>query len=234
MGIVYQCKITNLYYIGITTRTLEERKREHYKSDYKLGKLLKENDNAEWKIIYETDINEELQYLEQRYIDFLIKNGFGVINETIGGEGVIINDSAKEEWLKKHLKQLDWMHKNKNISKKISKSLKQKYENPEYKEWRMNKLREARNKRNEGKQVSMKEHKMILEENIKKKEELNNSPIVDLVSGKAYDTIGRAMGAHNLSESTIRYQLNGKRKIPLYSSKNKKLLKFQYVNKENS
>jgi hypothetical protein len=239
MYTIYSCKNINdnKYYIGITRRTLEERKREHYQESNttNFGVALKNDfsDCFEWKIIKAVEEEYEAFYLEQNYIKLLTELGFELYNMTLGGDGVHIREEKKDEWYKNHLEKLNWMHKDKKVNEKISNSLKQKYENPEYKEWRMSKLKEARNKRLNNLQVTKEDHKLLLKDKKEKKEKLEKNKVIEVISKTIYQSIDTASRMHKLEVSTIKYQIDGKRKIPLYSKRNKKLVFFEYIKSED-
>lgn len=90
-GVVYM--IINLCndkrYIGITTRTIEERFEEHCKADSYIGRAIRKygRENFFISIIDTADDKEELFELERKYIKLYetFKNGY---NLTIGGDGV--------------------------------------------------------------------------------------------------------------------------------------------------
>lgn len=88
-------KINGFKYIGITTKSLEERKRQHFyqvfnekKKNYFYRALRKYGwDNFEWSIIHEASTLEELLEKESFFIKeykTFKKNGY---NETVGGRG---------------------------------------------------------------------------------------------------------------------------------------------------
>lgn len=89
-GIVY--KITNLIngksYVGITTRTLKQRFKEHCNADSGIGRAIRKygKENFKKEIIDYADDNEELLELEIEHIKKYdsYKNGY---NNTLGGEG---------------------------------------------------------------------------------------------------------------------------------------------------
>lgn len=106
-------------YVGQTTRTVEERFKEHTKADYYLGKAIRAHgeDLFTWAILKECDSKEELDYWERHMIksrDTLAPNGY---NLTEGGEGMsgyICSDETRAKlsaansgennfWFGKHL-----------------------------------------------------------------------------------------------------------------------------------
>ena len=94
-GVVY--KITNRVngksYIGITTRTLDERFNEHCTADSYIGRAIRKygENNFIKQVIDYADNHQELIELEIEYIKHYdsFKNGY---NLTIGGDGVIYTE----------------------------------------------------------------------------------------------------------------------------------------------
>lgn len=89
-------KINHKKYIGLTTRSIEERFSEHCKADTVIGEAIRKYgvDNF---ICYEVDnaqSKSELSELEVHYIHHFgtLKNGY---NCTIGGDGVKYDDSVE-------------------------------------------------------------------------------------------------------------------------------------------
>lgn len=93
-GVVYM--IINMCndkrYIGITTRSVEERFEEHCKANSYIGRAIRKygRENFFVSIIDTADDKEELFELEREYIKFhgTYKNGY---NLTIGGDGASLN-----------------------------------------------------------------------------------------------------------------------------------------------
>lgn len=88
-GIIYVAKntISNKCYVGKTTRTLEQRKKEHYwqtiKAEYKFGRALQKYPEStwEWSILAEVDV-KELEDYEIFFIKDLdtFKNGYNTLS----------------------------------------------------------------------------------------------------------------------------------------------------------
>ncbi len=99
-GVVY--KIKNLkngkHYIGITTRTIEERFEEHCKANSGIGNAIRKYGRNLFfvKILDVAFTQEELYELEVKYIEEYnsYKNGY---NQTIGGDGVVTTPRLKIE-----------------------------------------------------------------------------------------------------------------------------------------
>jgi len=114
-GIVYKatCLINNRVYIGITTKTLEERKNghicwsKHKTRKYIFHKALRKYgiDNFIFEKIDEFIGNEDACKKERFYVDkynSFYKNGFGY-NMTLGGEGVLGHKFNHTEETKKRI-----------------------------------------------------------------------------------------------------------------------------------
>ena len=101
-GVIY--KLTNIdnfkVYVGQTTRTVEERFKEHTRSDYPIGRAIRKDGEEKFKkeIIFVCKSQEELNSKEIQAIAELKANDpqFGY-NLTAGGEGGILGYSHTEE-----------------------------------------------------------------------------------------------------------------------------------------
>lgn len=111
-GIVYKAtnKINEKKYIGITSKTLNERKNEHIKMSktskpkYIFHKAIKKygKDNFDFEIIDAFESTEESSEKEKHYInqyDTFYRNGKGY-NMTLGGEGTIGHMLSEESIIK--------------------------------------------------------------------------------------------------------------------------------------
>jgi group I intron endonuclease len=112
MGLIYKAtsKTSGKSYIGLTSRTLEERKQEHYyqaKGEHKTyafyNAISKYGfDDFEWTIIFETDDFNELQRYECYFIGKhnTFENGY---NSTVGGEGFlgVTKPKGEQNWKSK-------------------------------------------------------------------------------------------------------------------------------------
>lgn len=91
-GVVYCItnNTNNKQYVGVTTRSIEQRFKEHCKTDSGIGKAIKKygKNNFDIELIDYADDKEELYESEIYWINKLntFKNGY---NQTLGGEGVI-------------------------------------------------------------------------------------------------------------------------------------------------
>ena len=92
-GVVYALidATSDREYVGITTRAVEVRFKEHTKSKYYIGRAIREigAENFLIVILKECDSKEELDYWEKHFIksrDTLAPNGY---NLTEGGEGTV-------------------------------------------------------------------------------------------------------------------------------------------------
>lgn len=89
-------------YIGITTRSIEERFDEHCKADSYIGRAIRKygRENFFISIIDTADDKEELFDLERKYIKLYetFKNGY---NLTIGGDGASLNETLDVSLTKK-------------------------------------------------------------------------------------------------------------------------------------
>lgn len=113
IGIIYLAKnlISGKCYVGQTTRTLEQRKKEHYwktiKDDYKFGRALQKYKGTdwEWSILAEVPI-EELTNYEIFFIKDLdcFKNGYNTLSgETWASTGnPKYNSTIYELWHPEH------------------------------------------------------------------------------------------------------------------------------------
>jgi group I intron endonuclease len=117
--IIYKCTnlVNGFSYIGVTTKSIEYRKRTHEKaskySNKKFYNALKkyEFDNFEWSILHECTNIDELNSLETYYIEKYdtFNNGY---NLTTGGElKKIISEESKQLM---RSKRLEWFKHNKN------------------------------------------------------------------------------------------------------------------------
>ena len=117
--IVYKCTnlVNGFSYIGVTTKSIEYRKRTHEKaskySNKKFYNALKKYgfDNFEWSILHECISIDELNSLEKYYIEKYdtFNNGY---NLTTGGElKKIISEESKQLMSSK---RLEWFKHNKN------------------------------------------------------------------------------------------------------------------------
>ena len=117
--IVYKCTnlVNGFSYIGVTTKSIEYRKRTHEKaskySNKKFSNALKKYgfDNFEWSILHECTNIDELNSLETYYIEKYdtFDNGY---NLTTGGElKKIISEESKQVM---RSKRLEWFKHNKN------------------------------------------------------------------------------------------------------------------------
>jgi len=117
--IVYKCTnlVNGISYIGVTTKSIEYRKRTHENaskySNKKFYNALKKYgfDNFEWSILHECSSIDELSSLEKYYIEKYdtFNNGY---NLTTGGElKKIISEESKEIM---RSKRLEWFKHNKN------------------------------------------------------------------------------------------------------------------------
>jgi len=106
-GSVYciENRINNKKYIGITTRSLQKRFNEHCKAESAIGKAIKKYKKENF-IYYELDrasTRQDLMELEKYYIAKYktFKDGY---NATIGGDGVVYDNSLDVILTKKQLK----------------------------------------------------------------------------------------------------------------------------------
>ena len=137
--IVYRAKnkINNKSYIGITTKTLEHRKRTHEKaakySNRKFYTALNKYgfDNFEWSVLSECSDMVELENQEQHYIKHYnsMDNGY---NLTSGGESIKEYSEESKELMREA--RVEWHKSNRNgfkgkthteeVRKRISEKLK--------------------------------------------------------------------------------------------------------------
>lgn len=113
-GVIYcvENKINKKKYIGITTRSIKERFKEHCKADSVIGKAIRKY-NKENFVCYQLDTaesKEELCELERYYIS-LHKTFFDGYNLTIGGEGVVVDNSIEVVLNKKQQKFISYVEK---------------------------------------------------------------------------------------------------------------------------
>lgn len=89
-------KINHKKYIGLTTRSIEERFSEHCKADTVIGEAIRKHgvDNFMCYEVDKAQSKNELSELEIHYIHHFgtLKNGY---NCTIGGDGVKYDDSVE-------------------------------------------------------------------------------------------------------------------------------------------
>ena len=120
-GSVYciENRINNKKYIGITTRSLQKRFKEHCKAESAIGRAIRKN-----FIYYELErasTKKELFELEKYYIAKYktFKNGY---NSTIGGDGVVYDNSLDVILTKKQTKFVEIVESEnkKNINIKTS------------------------------------------------------------------------------------------------------------------
>ncbi len=97
-GSVYciENRINNKKYIGITTRSLQKRFKEHCKAESVIGKAIRKYKKENF-IYYELErasTRQDLFKLEKYYIAKYktFKNGY---NSTIGGDGVVYDNSLE-------------------------------------------------------------------------------------------------------------------------------------------
>lgn len=113
-GIIYKVvnKINKKLYIGLTTKSLEDRKIVHFNHSKYGSKLYFHNairkygkENYEWSEIDSADTKEDLIYLEKYWIHFWNTNKQGY-NLTLGGDGIFgykHTEENKENIGKAHL-----------------------------------------------------------------------------------------------------------------------------------
>lgn len=99
--------INSKKYIGITTRSIDERYKEHTKADSYIGKAIRKYGEAHFRIkeIDTGESLEELYNLEKEYIKKYdsFHNGY---NLTIGGDGIQISEPINYIYTKKQKKFL--------------------------------------------------------------------------------------------------------------------------------
>ena len=95
-------KVNHKKYIGLTTRSIEERFSEHCKADTVIGEAIRKYgvDNFMCYEVDKAQSKNELSELEIHYIHYFgtLKNGY---NCTIGGDGVKYDDDVVEVSLNK-------------------------------------------------------------------------------------------------------------------------------------
>ena len=113
-GVVYKLinMVNGKIYIGITTRTLDERFNEHCAADSYIGRAIRKYgiNNFIKQVIDYADTHEELMGLEIDYIKYYDSFNSGY-NQTIGGDGVIYTEDLTLEFTDVQKKFLDSMIK---------------------------------------------------------------------------------------------------------------------------
>lgn len=174
MGIIYKhtCLITGKYYIGQTTKTIEQRWKGHVnnsKKDKPYGifqRAIKKYGEENWEHeVLESDISEEI--LNEREIFHIAKwnssdTRYGY-NLTEGGEGVIPNEETRKKLSESHKGKTPWNKGKHDIYtldtiEKISNTLKGYKQTPE--------ARKNMSEAHKGKKLS-EEHKQKLSESCK-------------------------------------------------------------------
>lgn len=133
--IVYKatCSVTNKVYIGITKKTLEQRKSRHEalarqgrKEHFRLALVKHGFDSFKWEVIDKAETWEELCELEKDYIEKYDSYNKGY-NSTLGGDGAF-GVTWTEERKEAHKKALEEYHPlrgkklTEEVKKKISKA----------------------------------------------------------------------------------------------------------------